>query len=1116
MKPRLLLVACRLLLALALAESAGAQSVASQRIELFEKKIRPTLIKHCYQCHSWQSDRIEGGLRLDLKAGWQLGGDSGQPAIVPGTPDHSPLLLSVRHADGYSAMPPNQSKLPDSVIRDLTQWIEDGAVDPREGQVTVPDKASLWETQYQQRLDWWSLKPIKPVPLPELEAGNDDSVSKPQDSSTAPHRDIKHGCRNEVDRFVLAKLQDAKLQPVAEADRHALVRRLSFALTGLPPSPELTREFLSDESAEAYDNLVKRLLDSPHFGERWARHWMDVIHYSDTHGYEWDVPVKNAWRYRDYLIRVFNSDVSYQRLVLEQIAGDLLPPRVDPDSGVNESMVGPMMLRMGERRHGDNAALEGISQEAVANMIDTLGKAFLGTTLACAQCHDHKLDAIEQRDYYSLAGMLMSARYSARPIDAVDSNQKIIAQLSEIKAELRSELAKSWLLATEPQQSGGMVEKLKSIVADPQPSTAFPETIVEFWKRSLGSPIAADEFRSQSQQRLAANQANLSLLADLAIPEMAHGWRWEGSGMQYGLVRDGEVVVTDEGDRAILHLLPSGRYSHVWSQRLAGSLQSPQMDPTQPITFSIQKVSGKFASLSFIVDRAINPERLQFPNQLFPQWQTLTAGRFDSLEGTVDNAPRRVYLELATKSLNNYFPPRVGYGGVKEPELDDERSWFGVSKIYQHEPGKGPQDDLQRFSPLFDQYAAETDWTVRLSRTVRDAVERWNSGGCTASDVQLINDAIQAGLLPVQFAANDELTQIVDRYRTKERELRPDRTVGSAAQWDEGSDDRVAIRGIYTDLGEPVPRGRTRLLSMEVTDAATQQDSSGRLHWAKQLVSPENPLVARVYVNRVWHYLFGAGLVRTTDDFGHLGELPSHPELLDYLSAQFMADGWSTKKLIQRLVTSATWRQSSRPQPSALELDPENRLWHFMPIRRLEAEAIRDSLLSVSSRLDPSLFGPPIEPYRTAEDSQKRLFMGPLDGQGRRSIYLEMTLMEPPRFLALFNQPIPKQTMGRRDVTNTPDQALALLNDPMVIELARHWSTILVSDGALSIDQRAGWMVRRALGRSATAAEIDALSHLVRQSAQQRGLSGDLLMQPLVWQDAAHAVFNLKEFIYVP
>ncbi|HAV31850.1 MAG TPA: hypothetical protein DCX79_07565, partial [Planctomycetaceae bacterium] len=211
-------------------------------------------------------------------------------------------------------------------------------------------------------------------------------------------------------------------------------------LTGLPPQVALQQQFLSDVSADAVERMVDHLLSVPQFGERWARHWMDVVHYSDTHGYEWDVPVKNAWRYRDYLIRSFNQDVPYQRFVLEQIAGDLLEPRVDAETGLNESLTAPLMLRLGERRHGDNSAAEGISQEAVSSMVDTLGKALLATTLACAQCHDHKLDAVEQRDYYSLAGMLMSTRFSSRTVDAVDSNVAVLESLRQIRGQLRAVL----------------------------------------------------------------------------------------------------------------------------------------------------------------------------------------------------------------------------------------------------------------------------------------------------------------------------------------------------------------------------------------------------------------------------------------------------------------------------------------------------------------------------------------------------------------------------------------------------------------------------------------------------------------------------------------------------
>jgi hypothetical protein len=363
------------------------------------------------------------------------------------------------------------------------------------------------------------------------------------------------------------------------------------------------------------------------------------------------------------------------------------------------------------------------------------------------------------------------------------------------------------------------------------------------------------------------------------------------------------------------------------------------------------------------------------------------------------------------------------------------------------------------------------------------------------------------------MTASATLARLVAERRAVEQTLQSDRTLGSAADWNEGRDERIGIRGSYIDQGEVVPRGGIRFLGQP---RACDDPASGRLQWAQQIAADDNPLTARVYVNRVWHYLFGEGLVRTPDDFGHLGDAPEHAELLDHLAARFMAEGWSTKRLVRELVTSATWRQASVASHAALQADPDNRHWHHMPMRRLEAEAIRDSILAVSGRLDRAQGGPPIEPYRTAVDSQKRLFAGPVDGQGRRSLYTEMTLMETPRFLALFNQPIPKQTVGRRDVTNVPDQALALLNDPFVIGMATQWSNRLVADDSRSCDERAGRMLRTALARPPSQQEIARLVALVQHSAALRGSSGPPLTCQAAWQDAAHAIFNLKEFLYVP
>jgi hypothetical protein len=1073
----------QLLATWSVAEFVSADVTAAQ-LTFFEAKVRPILVAHCYECHSAKAQKLEGGLRLDAKEGWQTGGDSGDAAIVPGRPDESLLIRAIRHDDDVPAMPPDRP-LPDGVIADLTAWVTDGAPDPRTGSLEVGNEQA-WEDLYRERLRWWSLQPLNTGPPPEVRQ--------------------QAWVRNEVDQYILGALESNGLAPAPEAERRVLARRLSFALTGLPPDHEQLERFVSGASRGAEGAYLQSLLDSPHFGERWARHWMDVVHYADTHGYEWDVPAKNAWHYRDYLIRAFNSDVSFQQLVLEHLAGDLIDPRVDQVTGLNESLHGPMALRLGERRHGDNAAAEGVTQEAMANVVDTVTKGFLATTVACAQCHDHKLDAVAQRDYYALAGVFMNSRWGVRSVDTVDPNERVIDELRRIKQNIRAEIASIWLYSTEY-----IASQLQSLPKENIANTQIPETLVAFWHRMQTAPLESVEFDRESTRRRAENEANLKLVADFARDETA-GWQWDGFGMRHGLVCDGELVVAEEGDSAVAQILLAGRWSHVWSMRLPGVLRSPLLDGSAATTLSIGSAGGKRAAYAMIIDHGLHSERMQFLDGPSHDWLALTAGEFDTLEGGVDRMRRRVYLELATKSLNNYFPPRTGYGGVKESDLTDERSWFGVTKIYEHPADKPPLDDLARFAPLF---LDDSDWQARFVKLLQAAVRRWANDECTSDDALLLAEALRARWLPNDVQASPRLAELIAEYRANAIKLQPDRTIGSLADWSEGHDERIGVRGSYTDLGEEVPRGNISFLG----GAAERKSptSSGRLELAQSIASDRNPLTARVYVNRVWQHLFGEGLVRTPDDFGHLGQTPTHPQLLDYLAERFIAEGWSHKKLVALLVNSATWRQSGAASPAMIEIDPENRFWHHMPVRRLDAESIRDSLLAVSGRLDAALYGPPVDPFRVATDAAKRLHCGPLDGNGRRSIYLKMTMMEPPRMLAVFNQPIPKLTTGRRDVTNVPNQALALLNDPFVIEMARHWSTQVIQDGASSPQERAARMLETALARPPRPEETGRLVNLVAQSAKLRGLdAAELMVYQPAWQDAAHAIFNLKEFIYVP
>ncbi|NBS34187.1 MAG: DUF1549 domain-containing protein, partial [Planctomycetia bacterium] len=359
---------------------------------------------------------------------------------------------------------------------------------------------------FQRRLNWWSLQPLRHGPAPAV-----------SDSSWP---------RSVIDQHILARLEAERLNPAPPASRRVLIRRLAFVLTGLPPKPEDVTEFLADERPDAFERLVHRYLASPHFGERWARHWMDLVHYADTHGYEWDIPAKNAWRYRDYLVRAFNADLPYDRFILEQIAGDLILPRTDPVTGVNESLVATMALRMGERWHGDNAAAEPTTAFNLGDSVDTLSKTFLATTVGCARCHDHKLDAIAQADYYRIFGTLMSSRWGVRSIDTTDPNVAVIEELRQLKNRIRQQLAARWLAA--PQQ---LRAKLEAIEQDEAATDSFPESFDELLRRPVSQAISAAIYAAERQRRIDANAAHLTLLADFTAADAAtNGWRWEGLG----------------------------------------------------------------------------------------------------------------------------------------------------------------------------------------------------------------------------------------------------------------------------------------------------------------------------------------------------------------------------------------------------------------------------------------------------------------------------------------------------------------------------------------------------------------------------------------------------------
>ncbi|MEY5013855.1 MAG: hypothetical protein RIS92_213 [Verrucomicrobiota bacterium] len=1002
----------------------------------------------CYECHSHEG-KIKGGLVLDSKTGWEKGGESG-PAVVRGKPEASLLIRAVSHVEKDLQMPPKE-KISAEEIAILSEWIRAGAVDPREAKSDVATlKAdSGWEQEYEKRLDWWSLRPMMNSAPPAVA----DAVWS----------------REPVDRFIRAALDTNGVVPSGVADEVTIRRRLSFVLTGLPPVVHGERV---GESVEAF---VDRLLRSPHFGERFARHWMDVVRYTDTYGYEWDNPAKGAHEYRDYLIRAFNDDVGFDRLVREQVAGDLLgEERVHLESGTTENLIAPMFYHLGEHRHGSSLMFNGIHQDMVNNKIDAFSKAFLATTVACARCHDHKLEAVSQRDYYGLAALFTVPRWTTRAIDARSVNAASIERLKGLRSAVRGELARKWSLAA---LTGDGLKAWAAAHGDALKGVGSPlSTPLEFSKK-------AEEWRGAREVARKANTAFKSVRLE--------DWVMEGDGFTHGWVEDGTPLIALEGDCVVSGLLERGWHSHALSSKLSGSLRTPPLHRVAGRGLAVRVAGGVFGGHLVVDDHAFQNETVAFYKDAAPQWKAFA-------DPALVNGAQQVAIEFCTSLLNPNFPPRTGLaaGSAARDFGLNQRSWVSVLGAVTTDGGGAPKDEQEWFTKLYGGVLEGDPWD-RMADWLNGVATRWCAGTVEAGDVAVMQWMLGSGLLVNRAEPESVLGTLVTEYRRVEGEVQfPRAVVSMDERRAESLGYPLNVRGNVDTPGELVHPASLRMLGGSgVKDRRALADS---------LVESEHPLTARVYVNRVWQWIFGAGLVLTPDDFGRLGGRPSHPELLDWLAREFVREGWSTKRLVRRLVLSETFRRGGQASERAREADPSNRLLSYYATRRLEAEGIRDALLAVSGSLDGRLYGRSVLPIRSVEDANKRLFSGPLDGAGRRSIYLQMSIMQPPAFLVGFNLPDLKLPTGRRDVTNVPAQALTLLNDPFVREMARRWAQDVVGAGD-SVSSRVAGMFRRAFGREATDGEVKRWGEALAE------FGGDTVGG---WEGVAHALFNTKEFIY--
>ncbi len=1070
----------------------------------FENRIRPLLADNCFHCHSAQVETPHGGLRLDSRNALLAGGDSGA-AVVPGDPEVSRLVQRVQ---GRPALMPPTGALASADIAALVEWVEMGAPWPEHAAATdALDPSAPFDFAARQR-DHWAWQPVRPGDPPAVRDG------------AWP--------RGPVDAFVLARLEANGLEPAAPADRLTLIRRLSFDLRGLPPTPAEIARFTGDGAPTAYADLVDRYLTSPHFGERWARHWMDLVRYSESHGSEGDPDTRLAWRYRDYLIRAFNDDVPYDQLIREHVAGDQLPsPRLNHTEQLNESIIGTAHYRMVEHGYQPVDPWEDRVKWA-DNQVDVLSKAFLGLTVSCARCHDHKFDAISQRDYYSLFGTLYGARPTQRSIDDPRFLATNKDRLATLKREVREKLANAWL-----DEADGVAATLLDAPVDGTEAEA-PERTVAATPARDGSVLAtwnaladagAGDFGKRWRQlhqrwtdeiadREHFNREHFEIAWDLSGPDYT-STIGHGTGRTDTPSAPGEFSILPRGDRLLSGIYPAGAYTHLLSTKHPGIIQTPRFRIEHDY-ISLRLLGGDLSFAQLIIENYAVPRGGIYHLRYSPKQDEMVWARWDTSFWKGFTA----YIEFATQDdvTQFSFDPEDGRLRNRPTRRLDGRSSIGVSRVLFHNTRDTPRDTVVPMRYLLEDEGdrapvSRQDLASLIGRRARDAVTAWRDGRLTDRGAALLDELVRADLLSRSLETLVDLRAPVAEYRALEREVPVARRAPGVVE-EGGPDHPLLVRGNPKNLGETVPRG----FLTAIDNTPYPDPGLVRLQLANAITANDNPLTARVAVNRIWRHLFGYGLVRTVDNFGRLGDTPSHAALLDTLALAFRDDGYSAKRLIRRLVLSRTYRMGSNASADAAETDPSNRLLQHANLRRLDAEAIRDSILAISGRLDPTMYGPSVPVHYAARHglTEGDPDNGPVDGDGRRSIYQEIRRNAHNPFLEVFDLPKPATTRGQRDATNVPAQSLALLNSPFVTGQAAEWGRRLAAGEATSVDGRIEHMFLRALGRRPTEAEHTRVAAYLGTVAGERGVAQPLLLYAAtVWRDVAHSLFNLKEFIFV-
>ena len=943
-------------------------------LAFFEAKIRPVLVKECYSCHSAEAAKLKGGLRLDSREVLLKGGDTG-PAVVPGKPAESLLLKALRE-DDLALMPP-KGKLADGVIADFEKWVKMGAPDPR-AQASGGRDPPVPTIDIQKGRQFWSFrKPVVVAPPRVKDAG---------------------WCRSDFDRFLLAPLEAKGLRPAPDADRVTLLRRLTVDLHGLPPDPAAVDAFVNDPASDeaALAKVVDRLLASSRFGERWGRHWLDLARYADSNGKDENLTFHEAYLYRDYVVRSFNADKPFNRFVVEQLAGDLLPAadqaaRDELLTATGFLVVGPKVLadRDKEKRRMD----------VVDEQIDTVGRAFMGLTLGCARCHDHKFDPVPQEDYYALAGVFLSTRtldgiklgnavvsgWSLRPLGGPDG-EKLVAARKDYDERVK--------------KLGDEIKKVKGELTAAQD------------KAAMRSPGALLGFTVDDKD---AKLVGMWKASQFTKPYVGEGY-----------IHDDKTGKGEKSATFTPKLPKAGEYEVLIAYTVGGTRST-----STPVTI------------------------------------------------TFDGDAKTVLVDQ-----------------TKPPKID------------------GLFHSLGRFK-----FKAGSDGSVTISNkgtdghVIVDAV-RFVPAGELARDPEM-----GMGVTPEAKKAVADAEGLLKKLEVQENELKqaapPAPRLAMAVRDEDKIDDaKINVRGNPHQFGPVVPRGVLKVASSGPVPAFPASQS-GRLQVAEWIAGGDNPLTARVAANRVWAHLFGQGLVRTVDNFGIQGEKPTHPELLDALAIQFVKDGWSFKKLIRSIVLSHAYRTSVRADAALLTADPENRLFGRANRRRVEAEVIRDTVLTVSGKLDFNGGGPVVAHFaERAIDNESRGGVN-TDGTFKRSVYLPVVRNDIPTLFEVFDFADPDVSTGKRDATTVPTQALYLMNSTFVNAQARATADRLLAE-AKDDAARLELLFRRALSRAPTTQEADTTAKFLAEyrkafAAKNPGKSADAA----AWAAVCLSVFGCNEFRFV-